>query len=479
MNGAGNQAIRGFLRVKNEKGNTAFHEAAIGGHHQVIEVLLERDRPPQSEIELQNIISDTSDTDPHSIVNDAGDTDLQNIINDGGEITDAGEADPHNIISDAAETDLPNITNVVGETALFKAVEEGHQKIVAELLPLTLPQQYWRTDGQTLVHCAVYSRRKEVPKKLIAAKPDLLKQADYLRRTPLHYAACLKGISHIAKIILEKDTSSCYTVDNNHQSALHIAVKEGNIDLVREILKYAKDCIVIGDNEGRNAFHLVIENAVQIFDKTRRRIKTLMFLVISKRLINEADNRGKTPLDIALDNMDTDERLFEGIIWLLEINGAWTPPKETHDTSKNSLMTEKSMWKAQIISVNAVLIAVAAFQTAFTLQKDHKEPMLYVVFMQFTVICDALALTNHFDTSLTALWTALISLLLAFGGRIFVATAPTHTIATTIVLNMVIIVPISIIIMILCSKKYIFRDDKSYLWTLLILLVADYIWIYV
>ncbi|XP_059069797.1 ankyrin repeat-containing protein ITN1 isoform X2 [Cryptomeria japonica] len=315
MNGAGNQAIRGYLRVKNEKGNTAFHEAAIGGHRQVIEVLLERDRPPQSEIELQNIISDTRDT-PHSIVNDAGDTDLQNVINDGGEITDASEADPQKIISDAAETDLPNITNVVGETALFKAVEEGHEKIVAELLPLTLPQHYWRTDGQTLVHCAVYRRRKEVLKKLIAAKPDLLKQADYLRRTPLHYAACLKGISHIAKIILEKDTSSCYTVDNNHQSALHLAVKEGNVDLVREILKYAKDCIVIGDNEGRNAFHLVIENAVQIFDKIGRRIKTLMFLVISKRLINEADNRGKTPLDIALDNMDTDERLFEGFSFI-------------------------------------------------------------------------------------------------------------------------------------------------------------------
>lgn len=95
---------------------------------------MERDRPPQNEIELQNI-SDTSDTDPHGIVNDAGDTDPQNIINDGGEImTDAGEADPQNIVSDAAETDLPNITNVVGETALFKAVEEGHEKVVAELL---------------------------------------------------------------------------------------------------------------------------------------------------------------------------------------------------------------------------------------------------------------------------------------------------------------------------------------------------------
>ncbi|GLJ52781.1 hypothetical protein SUGI_1124280 [Cryptomeria japonica] len=57
------------------------------------------------------------------------------------------DADPQNIISDAAETDLPNIANVVGETALFKAVELGHEKIVAELLPFntstTLLEDRW------------------------------------------------------------------------------------------------------------------------------------------------------------------------------------------------------------------------------------------------------------------------------------------------------------------------------------------------
>ena len=54
-------------------------------------------------------------------------------------------------------------------------------------------------------------------------------------------------------------------MDRNEKSALHIAVKERNLDLVTEILKYAKDCIEIRANEGRNALYLVIENALQIF----------------------------------------------------------------------------------------------------------------------------------------------------------------------------------------------------------------------
>ena len=53
-------------------------------------------------------------------------------------------------------------------------------------------------------------------------------------------------------------------MDRNEQSALHIAEKEENLDLVTEILKYAKDCIEIRANEGRNALYLVIENALQI-----------------------------------------------------------------------------------------------------------------------------------------------------------------------------------------------------------------------
>ncbi|KAH9319389.1 hypothetical protein KI387_021158, partial [Taxus chinensis] len=250
---AGIEGIRESLTAKTMEGNTAFHEAAIGGHYQVIEVLLEHDPA------------------------------------------------------------LVDIINNAGETALFKASEEGHKKIVEKLLPLTSPQYNRRTsDGQSLLHSAVCNRRKGVIKRLIHHNPDLVKEVDNSHRTVLHHAAYLKEMSKIAKILLEKDSCLCYQVDMNGHLALYIAVKEGNVDLVREILNYGKDCIEMVDHDGRNALHLAVDHAVQIFDRISRRIKTLLLLIMSRRMINNRDNNGKRALDIAVDNMAKDERLYLG-----------------------------------------------------------------------------------------------------------------------------------------------------------------------
>lgn len=90
-------------------------------------------------------------------------------------------------------------------------------------------------------------------------------------------------MSQIANILLGKDSSLCYQVDINGQTALHIAAKEGNVDLARKILNHGRDCLEIVDNNGRRALHLAVENAVQIFDRFSRRIITVLINV------NEAD----------------------------------------------------------------------------------------------------------------------------------------------------------------------------------------------
>ncbi|KAH9319563.1 hypothetical protein KI387_021332, partial [Taxus chinensis] len=151
-----------------------------------------------------------------------------------------------------------------------------------------------------------------VIKRLIHRNPEILKEVDNCHMTVLHHAAYLKEMSQIAKIVLEKDSSLCYQVDMNGHSALHIAVKEGNVDLVREILNYGTDCIEVVDNDGRNALHLAVDNAVQIFERISRSFKTLLLLVMSRRTINNRDNNGKSALDIAVYNMAKDERLFLG-----------------------------------------------------------------------------------------------------------------------------------------------------------------------
>ncbi|KAH9302620.1 hypothetical protein KI387_014203, partial [Taxus chinensis] len=204
------------------------------------------------------------------------------------------------------------------------------------------------SDGQTALHAAVFNKHTDVIKKLTDLKPELVSKADNLGRTPLHVAALItpfkemvilpfdpwryakhaKKNMHITSMLLEKDTpgdSSCDKLDNENQTPLQIAVKEGNAEVVKLILARRRDCIEQIDNEGRNVVQLaVIINAELIFERNSgAMIPMLHFLIrATKRLINDCDNEGKTALDIAIENIDKDEPLFCSIIKVLEANGA-------------------------------------------------------------------------------------------------------------------------------------------------------------
>ncbi|GLJ22601.1 hypothetical protein SUGI_0425310 [Cryptomeria japonica] len=73
----------------------------------------------------------------------------------------------------------------------------------------------------------------------------------------------VKKIRQIGEMLIESDELSCYMVDQNKQSTLHVAVKEGNAALVEVILNHSKDCLEMVDNDGRNALHLAVDNAAQ------------------------------------------------------------------------------------------------------------------------------------------------------------------------------------------------------------------------
>jgi ankyrin repeat protein len=69
-------------------------------------------------------------------------------------------------------------------------------------------------------------------RKVMEKYPFTIKQGDDLGWTPLHIAAQM-GNKKYVKLLLENGNSPAYVKNNEGLSALHIAAKEGNIDVMR------------------------------------------------------------------------------------------------------------------------------------------------------------------------------------------------------------------------------------------------------
>ncbi|PON46094.1 Transmembrane protein [Parasponia andersonii] len=113
--------------------------------------------------------------------------------------------------------------------------------------------------------------------------PSSIVEADDFGWIPLHYAAHL-GNLEVVELLLEVNHSSItYVKDNEGMSALHIAAKEGHVNVMKSIVTKCLDTCELLDDRERTAFHVAVEsrkkNAVKFF------LQTLAF----QDLINEQD----------------------------------------------------------------------------------------------------------------------------------------------------------------------------------------------
>ncbi|KAH9302622.1 hypothetical protein KI387_014205 [Taxus chinensis] len=462
----------GFLRKQNEQGNTALHEAASGGNAEIVDMLLKKD------------------------------------------------------------SELVVVTNKAGETAVFKASIAGHYKIIEKIGDVPVEMYTRKSDGKTSLHCAVYNKQIDVIKTLIKMKPKLVSIADTEGRTPLHFAALIPPLQelvppfhpwlhdkhvkqnlYIANMLLDKDKDLCDKLDKIKQTPLHIAVKEGNETMVKLILEKGGDCLEEVDNEGRNAVHLAVINAELIFERNSELTTTMLQTLVSasKMSINDADKKGKTPVDIAIESMDKDELLFSGIIKLLQANGAvrnlngavlnvnGQANGAVPNVEKPLLKTEpsKSKWKSEIISWNAVLIGTVAFAAPFDLLQtlggsdlenelrsvSQSERNLFVLLRYAFFLSDTIALGTSVastilllfavfgkkedspmvETSFLAVMVALLSILVAFGSAIGLVLGPKYLWLTVMVWFMLCITPLAIRVRTFHSKLYLFTETKNFI----------------
>ena len=178
--------------------------------------------------------------------------------------------------------------------------------------------------------------------------PNAILKADYVGRTPLHYAAYF-GSLEVVKLFLENNNISqiAYKLDKQGMSALHISAKKGHCDVMSAILQNFPFTCELLDNKGRTALHHAVEsgstNAVKILLSSsafqdlineqendegntamhlaaiKRRYKGLILLARDRRVAKSATNReGKTTADII--QLDKQPTWFEMmVLWRIKI----------------------------------------------------------------------------------------------------------------------------------------------------------------
>ena len=123
--------------------------------------------------------------------------------------------------------------------------------------------------------------------------PNAILKADYVGRTPLHYAAYF-GSLEVVKLFLENNNISlAYEPDIRGMSALHISAMEGHRHVMNAIIeKFPYTCELL-DNRGRTALHLAAESG------RTKAVKILLSSLAFQDLINEQENdKGNTAMHL-------------------------------------------------------------------------------------------------------------------------------------------------------------------------------------
>uniref|UniRef100_A0A6I9RCB1 Protein ACCELERATED CELL DEATH 6 n=1 Tax=Elaeis guineensis var. tenera TaxID=51953 RepID=A0A6I9RCB1_ELAGV len=304
-----------LLKVTPEE-NTALHIIASRGHLEFAKEICRR------EISLLTAPNKRLDTPLHCAAR-VGNVEMVSYIiklatehDKENEVLRATNKENANALHEAAKYDRVDVANILMEkdpelasmlncfemSPLYLAMASRSLKVAKVLLQFSYwkeasPKSYAGPNKKTALHAAVLMSR-EITQDLLQRKPMLTKYADLLGRTPLHYAAS-NGDRHMAKLLLEQDSSTAYLADANGLFPIHIAASMENIPVVDQILKHCPDADELLDKGGKNFLHVAVK--WKRLDLVRKIISEKPAL---RKLLNDQDNNGNTPLHTAVKNSD-------------------------------------------------------------------------------------------------------------------------------------------------------------------------------
>ncbi|XP_022931781.1 ankyrin repeat-containing protein BDA1-like [Cucurbita moschata] len=254
------------------------------------------------------------------------------------------------------------------DTPLHISASAGHVPFSLEIMRLkpSLAKKL-NPEGYTPIHLALQNNQTKTVLRLVDIDRDLVSIQGREGLTPLHIAAS-GGMDDILAKFLTSCPKSIKELTIRNESALHIAIKNEDIESVKILLQWIQKTCMASilnwcDDEGNNAMHLAaLENQIE-----------MVKLLINKVDMKAKNLEGKTALDIMkehglVEDKEVKEMLhgyhilkdiasFLRTISLILKRLVITDHREIHYISKED---------RNAILVVSVLIATATYQAALT-----------------------------------------------------------------------------------------------------------------
>ncbi|CAH2035949.1 unnamed protein product, partial [Thlaspi arvense] len=194
--------------------------------------------------------------------------------------------------------DVSLYVNNDGVSPLYLAVEAGYCELVAKMLessscPSKLPLMYC---GKSVVHAAMRAKRRDILGIVLRHDPALIELRNEEGRTCLSIGASIgfyEGIRYILSDFNKAASSVCYVADDDGFFPIHMAAKEGHVKIIKEFLKHCPDSVELLNSQCQNILHVAAKTGKS------KVVKYLLKLDEHKRLMNEQDLDGNTPLHLA------------------------------------------------------------------------------------------------------------------------------------------------------------------------------------
>ncbi|KAM0943827.1 putative ankyrin repeat-containing domain, PGG domain, ankyrin repeat-containing domain superfamily [Dioscorea sansibarensis] len=354
----------------------------------------------------------------------------------------------------ALDVELSSIVNNAGMSPLYLAVMQNSQAMVEALLNPS--SSYAGPNGQTALHAA---RSQEIARTLLAWKPEIGRLADELSLNGLfavHIAASMDRAQVITEI-LKRCPDSDELVDVKGRSFLHVAVMSHSRRVVRYVLQLPilEKLLNYQDYEGNTLLHLAATVGA----------KDIVYDLVKDSRVDSGmmNDEGRTPLDISfcLYNPSAPWQIKQTspclIFRCLLDTGAIFSPKRAdlqkrnvHDLENETIVISLS----KTLAIVSILIATITFAAGFTVPGGYSSSSsssssndviqdgtailsnkfcfkVFLISNTLAMVCSLAATCcfahagfplvdlkvreSHLSLSISMLWLAFISTLVAFG----------------------------------------------------------------